>query len=101
MIAWLIAHPETLAAAVLLLRVVYALASRLVTPYPRARAVVEALAALGPDVLRAAQQFGSAVLGRPLPSLEVRAPDEDLLVLRARVAELERELAARRNPEVQ
>ena len=73
-------------------------APRSLREHPRARAVVEGIAALGPDVLRAAQQIGSAVLGRPLPSLDVRAPDDDRARLRdsvaaqaARILELERE----------
>jgi hypothetical protein len=97
-LAWAVAHPEHLAAGVVALRALYALASRIAAPYPRARAVVEGIAALGPDVLRAAQQIGSAVLGRPLPSLDVRAPDDDRARLRdsvaaqaARILELERE----------
>lgn len=108
--SWAIAHPEALAAAVVAVRALYALASRLVAPYPRARAVVEALAALGPDVLRAVQQLGSAVLGRPLPSLDVRAPEDDRARLRAeidrkdgiiagqatRILELERDVLAAR-----
>lgn len=96
-LSWAIAHPEALAAAVVAVRALYALASRLVAPYPRARAVVEALAALGPDVLRAVQQLGSAVLGRPLPSLDVRAPEDDRARLRAQVAQLEAEVARQRD----
>lgn len=95
--SWAIAHPEALAAAVVAVRALYALASRLVAPYPRARAVVEGLAALGPDVLRAVQQLGSAVLGRPLPSLDVRAADDDRAALRSRVAELEAEVSRQRD----
>ena len=56
-LTWASAHPEALAAAVVAVRALYALASRLVAPYPRARAVVEALAALGPDVLRAGRDL--------------------------------------------
>lgn len=96
--SWAIAHPEALAALVVAARVLYALASRLAAPYPRARAVVEGLAALGPDVLRAVQQLGSALLGRPLPSLDVRAPDDDRAQLRARIAELEALLPAPPSP---
>lgn len=96
-LTWASAHPEALAAAVVAVRALYASASRLVAPYPRARAVVEALAALGPDVLRAVQQLGSAVLGRPLPSLDVRAADDDRAALRARVAELEAEVSRQRD----
>lgn len=91
--SWAVAHPEALAAAVVAVRAVYVLVSRIAAPYPRARAVVEGLAALGPDVVRAAQQLGSALTGRPLPSLDVRAPDDDRAALRARIAELEAQLA--------
>lgn len=90
---WAIAHPEALAAAVVAVRALYAVVSRIAAPYPRARAVVEGLAALGPDVVRAAQQLGSAVAGKPLPSLDVRTPEDDREALRARIAELEAQLA--------
>ena len=96
--SWAIAHPEALAALVVAARVLYALASRIAAPYPRARAVVEGIAALGPDVLRAVQQLGSALLGRPLPSLDARAPDDDRAQLRARIAELEAMLPAPPSP---
>ena len=86
-LSWLISHPEVLLALVASLRVLYAVLSRVVAPYPRVRAVVEGLAALGPDALRAVQQIGSAVLGRPLPSLDVRAPDDDREALRRQLAE--------------
>lgn len=93
-LSWAVAHPEALAAGVVALRALYAVASRVVAPYPRARAVVEGLAALGPDVLRAVQQIGSAVLGRPLPSLDARAPDDDRAALAAENARLRVALAA-------
>jgi hypothetical protein len=90
-LSWLISHPEVLVALVAVLRVLYAVLSRLVAPYPRVRAAIEGVAALGPDVLRAVQQIGSAVLGRPLPSLDVRAPDDDRESLRVRLREAERQ----------
>lgn len=86
---WILTHPVELAAIVALLRGLYALVSRLVAPYPRLRALVEGLAALAPDALRAAQQLGSALLGRPLPSLDARTPDDDRAALRTRITELE------------
>lgn len=66
--------PLVLAAAVALARVLYALVSRLVAPYPRARAAVEALAALGPDVVRAGLQLVAVVTGRPAPKLDALPP---------------------------
>lgn len=91
-IAWAIAHPveaATLAAsAVALLRGLYALLARVLAPYPRARAVVEAVAALAPDVLRFAVMVARAVTGLPIPSPAVDTRDAELAVLRARVAEL-------------
>lgn len=73
----LLVDPRFHAALVLfvaLLRVAYAIVSRVVAPYPRVRAAVEGLAALFPDVLRAAQQLLAAFAGRPVPSLDLRAP---------------------------
>jgi len=91
-IAWAIAHPDAAAAyaalAVALLRALYALLSRLVQPYPRLRAAVEAIAALGPDVARAGLQGYRALTGRPVPSLDLDARDAEIAALRARVAEL-------------
>ncbi|MBL0220246.1 MAG: hypothetical protein IPQ07_41050 [Myxococcales bacterium] len=91
-IAWAIAHPDAAAAyaalAVALLRALYALLSRLVQPYPRLRAAVEAIAALGPDVARAGLQGYRALTGRPVPSLDLDAKDAEIAALRARVAEL-------------
>jgi hypothetical protein len=87
--AWLAAHPDQAigmaAAAVALLRVLYALVSRLVAPYPRLRAVVEAVAALGPDLARAVLQLLRAVTGRPMPSPDLDARDAELADLRRRV----------------
>lgn len=62
--------PLVLAAVAAFLRVLYALLSRLVQPYPRVRAVVEAFAALLPDVLRAGLQIVAAWTGRPAPRLD-------------------------------
>lgn len=91
-LAWAIAHPDAAAAyaalVVALLRAVYALISRLVQPYPRLRAAVEAVAALGPDVGRAGLQLYRAVTGHALPSIDLDTRDAELAALRARVAEL-------------
>lgn len=88
--AWAVANPEAsfalFASIVALIRGVYALVSRLVAPYPRLRAGVEAIAALGPDVLRFALQAGRAVTGKPLPSLALDTRDEELARLREVVA---------------
>lgn len=91
-IAWAIAHPveaATLAAsAVALLRGLYALLARILAPYPRARAVVEAVAALAPDVLRFGVMVARAVTGLPIPSPSVDTRDAEIAALRSRVAEL-------------
>lgn len=90
---WAIAHPTelplALAAMAAVARTLYALVSRLVAPYPRLRALVEAVAAASPDVIRAGQQLASAILGRAVPSLDLRAPDDDRaqLLARAQAAE--------------
>ena len=90
-LTWAFAHPvEATAiatAAIGLLRSLYALLTRLVAPYPRLRAVVEAVAALGPDVLRFLLQIARAITGRPIPSVTLDARD-------ARIAELERQVVA-------
>lgn len=106
--------PFVLAAIVALARVLYALVSRLVAPYPRARGVVETLAALGPDVVRAGLQLVAVATGRPAPKLDVLPPDprveeqaarlagSDLTLLRAMVLDLqtERDALARRVAEL-
>jgi len=94
----LLVDPRAHAAVILglaLLRVVYAIVSRVVAPHPRARAAVEAVAALGPDVIRAGQQAAAVLSGRPVPSLDIRAPHPEVAHWRrraeaaeARVAEL-------------
>lgn len=89
----LLSDPAALALAALVLRAVYAVVSRVVAPHPRARAAVEAVAALLPDVARAALQLVALRTGRPAPRLDALPPDprdEELLALRARVADLER-----------
>ena len=59
-----------LATATGLLRAAYALAARILAPYPRARAFVEAVAAMAPDVLRFVQQVYRVLTGRDLPSTQ-------------------------------
>lgn len=63
--------PLVLALVAALARVVYAVVSRVVQPYPRARAALEAAVALLPDVLRAALQLFAVATGRPAPRLDV------------------------------
>lgn len=90
LIAWAALNPEaafSLAAlVVMLLRAVYAFISRVVAPYPRLRAAVEAAAALGPDVARFGLQFARAVTGKPLPSVLLDTRDAELARLRETVA---------------
>lgn len=102
--------PLVLALVAALARVVYAVVSRVVQPYPRARAALEAAVALLPDVLRSALQLVAVVTGRPAPKLDalpadprveeraVRLAGSDLTLLRATVLDLqsERDALARR-----
>lgn len=62
--------PIVLACVIGIVRVIYATISRIVQPYPRARATVEAAAALSPDVLRFGLQMWAAWTGRPAPKLD-------------------------------
>lgn len=70
-----IALPAVLALVAAGLRLVYAGVSRLVQPFPRARAAVEAVAALAPDVIRAALQVVAVLTGRPAPKLDLAPLD--------------------------
>lgn len=92
LLAWCTTHPaEAFALAgalVALLRAVYAVLAKVLAPYPRARAVLEAVAALGPDFWRFVVMVARAVTGLPIPSPAVDARDAELAALRARVAEL-------------
>lgn len=101
-LSWMAERPDmaiALAAAVVaLLRVLYALLSRIVAPYPRLRAAVEAVAALGPDVARALLQLARAVTGRALPSPDLDARDADLAALRRDVLRLQALARALRPP---
>ena len=85
------------------LRAVYAIISRVVKPYPRARAAVEAVAALFPDLVRAVLQGVSIFTGRPAPKLDivpVGDPDPRVIAAGARAVDIiagewrERALAA-------
>jgi hypothetical protein len=57
--------------ATALMRVVYAVISRAVAPYPRLRALVESVAALMPDVVRATLQLVAVATGRFAPRLDL------------------------------
>ena len=79
---WLDAHALAIALwlslAAALLRALYAMLSRVLAPYPRARAFVEAVAAMAPDVLRFAGQVYALLAGRALPSTgAVSVPADD------------------------
>ena len=94
----LLVDPRLYASLVLataLMRVIYAVISRAVAPYPRLRALVESVAALMPDVVRATLQLAAVATGRPAPRLDLRAPDPAAVewerrarAAEARVAEL-------------
>jgi hypothetical protein len=89
--------PLVVAAAVAALRVLYAIISRIVRPYPRARAAVETVAALSPDLLRALLQLVAVITGRPAASLDRTQSDLDKKEWRDRaiLAELQRDELAR------
>lgn len=90
MLTWITLHaleiPLYLAVATALARIVYGLVARLVAPYPRLRAAVEALAAASPDVLRGLAQLYRAVTGRDLPMPLIDARDAELARLRDQLA---------------
>lgn len=90
MLTWITLHaleiPLYLAAVTALARILYALVARLVAPYPRLRAAVEALAAASPDVLRGLAQLYRVVTGRDLPMPLVDARDAELARLRDQLA---------------
>jgi hypothetical protein len=67
--------PLALALLAAVARVLYAIVSHVVAPYPRARAAVEAVVALLPDVLRSGLQLVAVVTGRAPPILDARLPD--------------------------
>ena len=92
-VAWLTAHAADIGAAMaaltVVLRGVYAVVSATVKPYPRLRAIVEAVAAASPDVMRGVVQLLRAVTGKDVPSVVTDARDE-------KIATLTRELATAR-----
>jgi hypothetical protein len=56
---WLSAHALDIALYLSIATALLRALSRVLAPYPRARAVVEAIAALSPDVVRAVSQLAS------------------------------------------
>lgn len=81
--------PVYLAVIAAMMRIAYAITSHIVAPYPRARAIVEAIAAMSPDVLRATLQLVAAVTGKTPERLDARIADEELVRLRQRIEALE------------
>ena len=69
-----------------LLTMVLRAVSRLAAPHPRARAVVEAIAAASPDVLRAFGELYRAATGRTLPLPSIDARDAEIARLRDVIA---------------
>ncbi len=106
--------PLALALLAAVARVLYAIVSRVAAPYPRARAAVEAVVALLPDVLRAGLQLVAVATGRPAPRLDLVPADPraeeravhlaagEVMGLRATVVDLteERDALARRVAEL-
>lgn len=92
--AWAIAHPDAAfalaAALVALLRALHAVLARALAPYPRARAVLEAVAAIGPDVTRFGLMVARAISGQPIPSPIADARDAEIAQLRAQLAASQR-----------
>jgi len=75
---WLSAHALDIALSLSIATALLRALSRVLAPYPRARAVVEAIAALSPDVVRAVMQLAS--LRSPAvvpPSVGPLAPPPD------------------------
>lgn len=65
MTRWLSTHALDIAVCLSVATALLRALSRVLAPYPRARAVVEAIAALSPDVVRAVMQL--AALRSPPP----------------------------------
>lgn len=83
----------SLVLATALMRVIYAVISRAVAPYPRLRALVESVAALMPDVVRAVLQLAAVATGRPAPRLDLAPPDPEAVRWRERAEAAERRVA--------
>ncbi len=86
-LAWILAHPVSfpliLAVGTALMRVVYIILAVITKPFPRLRAIVEGIAALCPDVLRAVVQFVRGITGVDIASPLVDSRDAELARLRA------------------
>ena len=74
---WISAHALDIALYLSIATALLRALSRVLAPYPRARAVVEAIAALSPDVVRAVAQLAS-LRSPPVapPSVGPLAPPE-------------------------
>ena len=70
MIHWLATHALDVAIYLSIATALLRALSRVLAPYPRAVAVVEAIAALSPDVVRAVSQLASMRLPPPPPPQE-------------------------------
>lgn len=97
-----IALPAVLALVAAGLRLVYAGVSRLVQPFPRARAAVEAVAALAPDLLRFVLQVVALWTGKPAPKLDAipGADRPDASILDAAARELAQAFPGAASPDV-
>ena len=67
MMRWLSAHALDVAVYLSIATALLRALSRVLAPYPRARAVVEVIAALSPDVVRAVTEFASLRPRAPAP----------------------------------
>lgn len=64
---WISTHAIDIAIYLSIVTALLRALSRVLAPYPRARAVVEAIAALSPDVVRAVSQLASMRSPPPPP----------------------------------
>jgi hypothetical protein len=64
---WISTHAIDIAVCLSVATALLRALSRVLAPYPRARAVVEAIAALSPDVVRAATELASLRSRAPAP----------------------------------
>ena len=67
MMRWLSAHALDVAVALSIATALLRALSRALAPYPRARAVVEVIAALSPDVVRAVTELSALRSRAPAP----------------------------------
>ena len=84
-----------------ILRLVFAIVSRVAQPYPRLKALVETVAAASPDVLRALGQLFKLATGRDLPAASGSIPPaSEVELLRAELERMKAEASTLPRPVV-